>query len=432
LKIKKSNKINKNIKMEKLRLILETSTLPGLSNISKNQNILIRIFWIVCLLSLNVVSAFYITNTLIGYYNYETITNIDIIHEDLPQFPTISICVDYLPNKTMDKIMLDCKFDYIECSYKDFSYERIDNIILTVQACIRFNSGYNLYNKSIEIKKVSRSNLFSGLQLKLSLDNYITDDFLKKTIFKLRIFVDNSSDYFNILQIYDIDNGLMIPAGINHVQIERAIVKNLPEPFNKCVKQETNDENISRMFNYFKKNNKTYAQKDCMNLCILDYAMKKCNCSVESSSFNFDKCSNDAAILNCFSKYYDNFLNRTISKPPAICERECPLECDSINYILNHNSFYATDKFLEIYKDTTGESKDDLIYLFIYYPNKQYQLVTQIPRMQTFDLVSSVGGILGLFISVSFLTFVELIEILFKIIFYFFNSKKANYNFNKT
>ncbi len=168
--------------MEKLRLILETSTLPGLSNISKNQNILIRIFWIVCLLSLNVVSAFYITNTLIGYYNYETITNIDIIHEDLPQFPTISICVDYLPNKTMDKIMLDCKFDYIECSYKDFSYERIDNIILTVQACIRFNSGYNLYNKSIEIKKVSRSNLFSGLQLKLSLDNYITDDFLKKTI----------------------------------------------------------------------------------------------------------------------------------------------------------------------------------------------------------------------------------------------------------
>ena len=99
----------------------------------------------------------------------------------------------------------------------------------------------------------------------------------------------------------------MIPAGINHVQIEREIVKNLPEPFNKCVKQETNDE-ISRMFKYFKKNNKTYAQKDCMNLCILDYAMKKCNCSVES--FSFEKCSNDTAILNCFSKYYDSFLNK--------------------------------------------------------------------------------------------------------------------------
>ncbi len=55
--------------MEKLRLTLETSTLPGISNISQNQNILIRIFWILCLLGLNFLSAFYITNTLIGYYN---------------------------------------------------------------------------------------------------------------------------------------------------------------------------------------------------------------------------------------------------------------------------------------------------------------------------------------------------------------------------
>ncbi len=414
--------------MEKLRLTLDTSTLPGISNISQNQNILIRIFWILCLLGLNFLSAFYITNTLIGYYNYEKITNINIIQEEMPQFPTISFCIDYMPDKTMEKIVVDCKFDYVQCSYEDFSLEKVNNILYDLQTCFRFNSGRNYYNNSIEIKKLSRSNLFSGLQLKLTLDDYVTDDFLKKTIFKLRIFVDNSSDYFNILQIYDIDNGLMIPAGINHVQIDREIIKNLPEPFNKCVKQETND-NVSRMFQYFKQNNKTYIQKDCMNLCIIDYAMKKCDCSVDSN-FNFEPCSYDSIILDCFSNYYHQFLNKSILEP-KICKKECPLECDSVNFNLIHNSFYATDKFLDIYNDTNGESKDNLIYLFIYYPNKQYQLVTQIPRMQTFDLVSNVGGILGLFIGVSFLTFVELIEIIFKMILYYSNNKKGKHSFNK-
>jgi len=178
----------------------------------------------------------------------------------------------------------------------------------------------------------------------------------------------------------------MIPAGINHVKINREYIKKLSAPFNPCVKQD-NMYKVSRMFQYFQQNNYTYYQKDCMNLCIVAFAMKQCNCSLVGDDFNFEPCSHDPFIADCFGEYYEDFLNRKISEP-TVCQQECPPECDTVSFNLQHNSFYATDKFLEINNDTKSlnESKDDLIYLFIYYPDKKYVMISQIPRMQTFDL----------------------------------------------
>ena len=243
--------------MEKLRLILETSTLPGLSNISKNQNILIRIFWIVCLLGLNVVSAFYITNTLIGYYNYETITNIDIIHEDLPQFPTISICVDYLPNKTMDKIMLDCKFDYIECSYKDFSYERINNIILTVQACIRFNSGYNFTGNKVDIL----NSTYSGLQYGLVLDFMIPFNAYVYDHLQLIIQIHNSTMTYPSLFNHEI---YLSSGSRSDFILSRQFISKLPAPYSQCIEDASLFTNNKTIIDFILNSNRSYSQTECM------------------------------------------------------------------------------------------------------------------------------------------------------------------------
>ena len=45
--------------------------------------------------------------------------------------------------------------------------------------------------------------------------------------------------------------------------------------------------------------------------------------------------------------------------------------------------------------------------------------------MQLYDLISSVGGVISLFIGFSFLTLVELIDVLFKYLYHFiFNRNK--------
>ena len=64
------------------------------------------------------------------------------------------------------------------------------------------------------------------------------------------------------------------------------------------------------------------------------------------------------------------------------------------------------------------------MFVSISYAKKSYDLIKQIPKMKAFDLVSSVGGTLSLFIGISFLTFVELIEILFEIAIIYLNKFK--------
>ena len=49
----------------------------------------------------------------------------------------------------------------------------------------------------------------------------------------------------------------------------------------------------------------------------------------------------------------------------------------------------------------------------VFYKNLNYVLITEKPNMELADLISNIGGILGVFLGVSFLSFIEIIEILF-------------------
>ena len=91
---------------------------------------------------------------------------------------------------------------------------------------------------------------------------------------------------------------------------------------------------------------------------------------------------------------------------------DCPEECDSIQYEITH----SFTKFLtqnEIFKN---QQIENFVYFTVYYESLQYTVIDQIAQMNVFDLISNIGGNLGLFIGISFLSFAELIELLVEII----------------
>ena len=61
--------------------------------------------------------------------------------------------------------------------------------------------------------------------------------------------------------------------------------------------------------------------------------------------------------------------------------------------------------------------------LNVYYDDLSYTLISQQPKLQLVDLISNVGGLLGLFIGVSFLSFAEAIEIIFEVVCSLLQSK---------
>ncbi len=92
------------------------------------------------------------------------------------------------------------------------------------------------------------------------------------------------------------------------------------------------------------------------------------------------------------------------------CVKECPEECDSISYDL----FHSFSK-LENYKNI--DDLNDCVYFTIFYEKLSYTLIDQIPKTNALDLISNIGGNLGLFIGVSFLSFAEIIELFIEIFF---------------
>ncbi|CAF1115278.1 unnamed protein product, partial [Brachionus calyciflorus] len=72
--------------------------------------------------------------------------------------------------------------------------------------------------------------------------------------------------------------------------------------------------------------------------------------------------------------------------------------------------------------------KDNAALVYIYYDRLGYELITEAEKMVIVDLISNIGGILGLFIGISILSFAELIEIFIEILFVLFESRKLKTN----
>ena len=112
------------------------------------------------------------------------------------------------------------------------------------------------------------------------------------------------------------------------------------------------------------------------------------------------------------------------------CAEYCPLECDSMNYVINsyteqialsgNISLNSKSKIDSDDFSTYEELKKNYFEIRIYYNELKYTLISEEPKTEMFNFISDIGGILGLFLGISFLSFIEIFEIIFEIMFIFF------------
>ena len=110
--------------------------------------------------------------------------------------------------------------------------------------------------------------------------------------------------------------------------------------------------------NYFKSNSVSYKQEYCYKLCA----------DLENINTNDKK------------------------EQMKKCEQYCPLECDSVSYSFT------------IPESRSVESKSSLS---MNYNKLEFTQFSETAKTQVFDLISNIGGILGLFIGCSFVSFFE-------------------------
>ena len=86
--------------------------------------------------------------------------------------------------------------------------------------------------------------------------------------------------------------------------------------------------------------------------------------------------------------------------------------------IQNTKGFSYSNKFKNF-----EEVRKYFFSIYIYYEDLKYTIITQQPRSETFNLISNIGGTLGLFIGISFLSFIEILELIFEVFAILFSNK---------
>jgi len=217
----------------------------------------------------------------------------------------------------------------------------------------------------------------------------------------------------------------------NYFQIERVFYENLNQPYNNCLKNVSDFRQNKTLINHILMIARKYSRRDCYYLCAHLAILEKSGCGCDSSLKSVER--------NCIPQWFENklskqklcvrdFLNEFKKKDPyEMCSQYCPLECDSISYtvIPYSEQFTSTGPIGNISKSENGlekfttyeQVKKSYIAILVYYKNLKYTLISQEPKTRLFTYISSIGGTFGLFLGISFLSFLEIFEILFEIIY---------------
>jgi hypothetical protein len=112
---------------------------------------------------------------------------------------------------------------------------------------------------------------------------------------------------------------------------------------------------------------------------------------------------------SCETNFYDEFIGNFSFES---CLVYCPLEFDSLSYDISLCMEAINDK-----NDTSNNNYK----IYFYYQDLKYTLISEQPKAELFGLIFNLGGILGLFIDFSFISLLDLFEIIAEFIFILFD-----------
>ena len=420
------------------------------------KNKQIRVVWMLLFLIFSCFTCMLVYKCLTDYFQYEVVSKIQVVKVDQLTFPAVTIC-DSSPfttkqaeayiqnelyqNKSSDftyilqyskflaaalndsfkkslglnlkNSLVYCSFSLKACEYnKDFTWfysEQNGN-------CFQFNSA------AMKLTKFKGENHGFALMLNSSINQ--NRKYSLTYIKGLKVFIEDQS-----YEPLTMDNSVLVEAGKQtNIVIKKTVSLNQPKPYSNC-DEVILDENQSELIEIIKKSEKKYLQNNCFIFCFQKMIIEKCDCHFGGMPVllkNTKPCSN-LSQFECYNNVSDIYVNR-IQEFTKICSQDCPLECETISFEVQLSStalslklqFEALindeesmKKLAALYNESLTYElyKDSFVFLKIFYPSMEYTEIIQSPKTTIIELISNMGGALGIFLGFSIFSLVEVIEL---------------------
>ena len=242
------------------------------------------------------------------------------------------------------------------------------------------------------------------------------------------IFVHNDSLTPSAFEGIDLDVG-----HITNIAVHKSYISKLPKPYSDCT-QNLDDINSfdSDLFRFIIKQNNTYRQTDCYNLCYQNKLYQECSCQDSSlTKYIVDSSicltqTQSACLYKVFTYFTKNGFNE-------LCSDYCPAECQSIQYsISTSSSLYPSrayaynmlqdpsllNRFDNPSQVTYETLKESTLGVSVYFDALESTNIEESPQIEFVDLIAGIGGTLGLFLGISVLSLFEFVEIFLEILFF--------------
>ena len=460
---KSTNKSNKNtrikrnlskkIKKETIEPI-ESWTLHGLPNVFRTKYFSLKIIWIILFSAALGGSIYFLYNTIKEYLQYEVTTVVRSINVDELDFPVITICntnqisnqkgLDYflsicnrsgynydlqslsdyfaatgdgfytyvnspsvlfyeIPIKerkyysaTMDQMLMTGGFNDEHITAKDFNWFYHPHM----GNCYQLNTDSKLKAKTYQNNVIS---LIFDLTLPPIVQEY---GFLNS----MSVFLKSKTS--NIYRLKD-ESSFEIQSGRSvSLKITKSVFNKQKKPYSDCDFVQDDDGNFEypswfdrKYYDQIKSAGYEYSQSMCISFCQIDKI--KNDCTFRASSLNAPNnmdnfCPNKSLnFLNSFQFLYNFYLAYYYNKElDAECAKFCPLECNTENYDVSL-----------ITKEFSSDNKN-YIDLYINYNSLSYYNYDESPSISVYNLVSNIGGAIGLLLGMSLLSIFEILEMI--------------------
>jgi hypothetical protein len=465
----------------------EDSSIHGIGNISKNGKLLVRILWLVCILIAVGYCAYVLSQNVIAFMEHGVNSQVSITRQSSIQFPVVTFCnknilranysdvrlltyinqlkflyietylraftdalsvcyffdylKKYIPFKfnytteqkyalsyNIDDMLVNCRFNNIPCYASDFEHF----YTTSYGNCYKFNSGRSLNGTQTQIQNSSSPGRRNALSMEL-FTGYPSMEFDLLPATGFQLFVHNASS----TPLTEIQ-GISLPAGSStDVVLSQVFINKLSEPYSNCI-DSVRDANAFDSFLYKTtlRLNGIYEQEYCLQVCWQQYVINACNCSdIAAPRYDNTRPCNESEVNFCGYQHLILFYGTNLS---SVCFDPCPAECNSIQYNLrvsqgNYPSLFYADllvRFGNLYPNamrnfsTYDQIKETVALVNVYYDDISYTVIDEVPVKTTESFVADIGGILGLCVGASFLSFVEIIELIIEQIVIFIEHRK--------
>jgi hypothetical protein len=337
-------------------------------------SIFFKLFWLICILISIVAASYMVIQSILTYLSYEVITTTRTSFVRPALFPQVTICnlnvfttreafeavqvtflngskyrdendrIEFYSNfsRSLNQTLIRCKFNAQYCTSKDF----VEIVDPYYGKCFAFNSDGNDDKKTFVVGSYHGLNLEIYIGFHRHLRSFNSQTYGNG----LGLIVRIANKSYIVDQAYD---GIHCAGGFHtDISMERALTKNLPEPYSRCVLESENVtiENFITKFDtksydiallgLILESRYYYKRSFCMEQCYQKRLALNCGCRDENfvSLFNntplcLSSKPQNETVKKCYTDMYEEYINNKLP-----CQEQCPLQC----YISKVCIFFVT------------------------------------------------------------------------------------------